>query len=112
MSYQQSRSLVEAVRFPYSYVSSSAAPGYQASGFHHYRLCFGLAAGDPALDAFEKRLAERPKISVPAITLDGLRDPLKPGGAANHAAMFTARHEHRVVDCGHNLPWEGPRGFC
>jgi hypothetical protein len=25
--------------------------------------------------------------------------------------MFTARHEHRVDDCGHNLPWEAPREF-
>ena len=43
--------------------------------------------------------------------LDGLRDPLKPGGTANHSTMFTARHEHRVVDCGHNLPWEAPHDF-
>jgi pimeloyl-ACP methyl ester carboxylesterase len=25
--------------------------------------------------------------------------------------MFAARHEHRVVDCGHNLPWEAPGDF-
>ncbi len=78
---------------------------------HCYRFCFGLAAGDPALASLEARLAEKPRISVPAITLDGLKDPLKPGGTANHSAMFTARHEHRVVDCGHNLPWEAPRDF-
>jgi pimeloyl-ACP methyl ester carboxylesterase len=78
---------------------------------HCYRFCFGLAAGDPALTALERRLAERPKISVPAITLDGLRDPLKPGGTGDHATMFQARHEHCFVDCGHNLPWEAPRDF-
>ena len=78
---------------------------------HCYRFCFGLAAGDPALASQEARLAEKPKIGVPAITLDGLRDPLKPGGTANHARMFTACHEHRVVDCGHNLPWEVPEAF-
>ena len=91
--------------------SSFDNPDFVDVVIHCYRFCFGLAAGDPALDAFEKRLAERPKISVPAITLDGLRDPLKPGGTANHATMFTARHEHRVVDCGHNLPWEAPEAF-
>ena len=45
------------------------------------------------------------------MTLDGVRDPLKPGGTADHACMFTAAHEHRVVDVGHNLPQEKPRQF-
>jgi pimeloyl-ACP methyl ester carboxylesterase len=75
---------------------------------HCYRFVFGSAAGDPALASLEERLAEKPKISVPTITLDGARDPLKPGGTASHALMFRGRHEHRVVDCGHNLPWEAP----
>jgi pimeloyl-ACP methyl ester carboxylesterase len=78
---------------------------------HCYRFCFGTAAGDPTLASLEARLARKPKINVPTITLDGLRDPLKPGGAANHATMFAARHEHRVVNCGHNLPWEAPHDF-
>ena len=91
--------------------SSFDNPDFVDVVIHCYRFCFGLAAGDPALASVEARLADRPKISVPAITLDGLRDPLKPGGTANHATMFTARHEHRVVDCGHNLPWEAPQAF-
>jgi len=78
---------------------------------HCYRFHFGVTAGDPALAALEAELAAKPKIGVPAVTLDGAQDPLKPGGTANHAPMFTARHEHRVVDCGHNLPWEAPRHF-
>ncbi|MEO8668188.1 MAG: alpha/beta hydrolase, partial [Bauldia sp.] len=78
---------------------------------HCYRFCFGTEAGDPALAWLEDRLAEKPEIGVPTITLDGAQDPLKPGGTANHASMFTARHQHRVVDCGHNLPWEAPRDF-
>lgn len=78
---------------------------------HCYRFCFGTAAGDPALASLEDRLAEKPKIGIPTITLDGTQDPLKPGGTASHATMFTARHEHRAVDCGHNLPWEAPRDF-
>jgi pimeloyl-ACP methyl ester carboxylesterase len=91
--------------------SSFDNPDFVDVVIHCYRFCFGLTAGDPALAAFETRLAERPKITAPAITLDGLRDPLKPGGTANHAAMFTGRPEHRVVDCGHNLPWEAPEDF-
>jgi pimeloyl-ACP methyl ester carboxylesterase len=78
---------------------------------HSYRFDFGNAAGDPALANLEARLAEKPPIIAPAITIDGKQDPLKPGGTADHAPMFQARHEHRVVDCGHNLPWEAPKDF-
>lgn len=91
--------------------SSFDNPDFVDVVIHCYRFCFGAATGDPALASFEARLAEKPKISVPAVTLDGARDPLKPGGTANHAPMFTGRHEHRVVDCGHNLPWEAPQDF-
>jgi len=78
---------------------------------HCYRHTFGMAAGDPALQPLEDRLAQKPAIFVPAVTLDGTRDPLKPGGTADHACMFKAAHEHRVLDAGHNLPQEMPRGF-
>lgn len=86
-------------------------PDFVAVVIHAYRFCLGSAAGDPALAPLEARLAEKPRISVPSVTLDGMRDPLKPGGTASHAPMFAGRHEHRVVDCGHNLPWEAPEAF-
>ena len=91
--------------------SSFDNPDFVDVVIHCYRFCFGTAAGDPALASLEDRLAEKPKIGVPTITLDGARDPLKPGGTANRATMFTARHQHRVVDCGHNLPWEALHDF-
>jgi pimeloyl-ACP methyl ester carboxylesterase len=50
-------------------------------------------------------------MTIPTITLDGTQDPLKPCGTADHAKMVRARHEHRVVACGHNLPWEAPQEF-
>ena len=78
---------------------------------HAYRHAFGLAAGDPAYAELEQRLSRRPKIVVPAVTLDGVSDTLKPGGTADQADMFTARHEHRVIDAGHNLPQEAPAAF-
>ena len=78
---------------------------------HCYRFCFGLAPGDPALAELESRLAAKPKIVVPAVTLDGTEDPLKPGGTAGHARMFAGRHEHRVVEAGHALPHETPGTF-
>jgi pimeloyl-ACP methyl ester carboxylesterase len=78
---------------------------------HAYRHLFGNAEGDPSYEALEARLARRPPITVPAVTLDGASDTLKPGGTADHAAMFTGRHEHRVVDAGHALPYEAPGAF-
>ncbi|MET0314726.1 MAG: alpha/beta hydrolase, partial [Hansschlegelia sp.] len=78
---------------------------------HCYRFNFGLAPGDPAFQPLEDRLARKPVIRAPTVTLDGSRDPLKPGGTADHAEMFAARHEHRTIDAGHNLPQERPDAF-
>jgi pimeloyl-ACP methyl ester carboxylesterase len=78
---------------------------------HSYRFDFGRAPGDPKLEHLEKRLAEKPKITVPAVTLDGTSDPLKPGGTAEHAQMFVNWHEHRVIESGHALPCEAPAAF-
>lgn len=86
-------------------------PDFVDVATHAYRHAFGRAAGDPAYEDLEKRLARRPKITVPAVSLDGANDPLKPGGTAGQAGMFTARHEHRVIDAGHNLPQEAPAAF-
>jgi pimeloyl-ACP methyl ester carboxylesterase len=78
---------------------------------HAYRHHFGLAQGDPSYQPLEDRLATKPKITVPAVTIDGTLDPLKPGGTAHHAEMFVGRHEHRAVEVGHNLPQEAPEAF-
>jgi pimeloyl-ACP methyl ester carboxylesterase len=78
---------------------------------HCYRFHFGLAEGDPSLDQLERTLATKPKINVPAVTLDGLDDPLKPGGTAQHGKLFIDRHEHRTVQAGHNVPQEVPMAF-
>ena len=78
---------------------------------HCYRWLSGLEAGDPALQPLEDRLAQRPVITVPAVTIDGEADPLKPGGTAGHARMFSGAHEHRVADAGHNLPQQQPGAF-
>lgn len=77
-----------------------------------YRHRFGLVPGDPALDVLEARLAAQPNIVVPTITMDGSADGIRPAGTASHAARFTGRHAHRVVDnAGHNLPQENPAAF-
>jgi pimeloyl-ACP methyl ester carboxylesterase len=80
---------------------------------HSYRHRFGLVPGDRRFEPTEQRLAARPKITVPSITLDGADDGVMSiGGTAHHAAHFTGRHEHRVVaSSGHNLPQEAPQAF-
>lgn len=86
-------------------------PDFVEVVIHCYRFCFGTEEGDPAFEDLEKTLASRPTIKVPAITLDGTVDPLKPGGSASHDAMFIARHERRVCDVGHAFPIEAPEAF-
>jgi pimeloyl-ACP methyl ester carboxylesterase len=76
-----------------------------------YRHAHGNAVGDPALQHLEEKLATRPEISVPAVTLDGKLDPLKPGGTASHGKIFQGKHEHHVCDVGHAFPMEAPKAF-
>ena len=77
-----------------------------------YRHRFNLVPGDPALEEIEARLAALPDITVPAVTLDGSTDGIRPAGTAAHAVHFTGRHQHRVIDnAGHNLPQENPGAF-
>jgi len=78
---------------------------------HCYRWAFGLEPGDHAMQPLEDRLAGKPVVTVPTVTIDGTTDPLKPGGTAHHAPMFVGPHEHRVVDAGHNLPQQAPEAF-
>jgi pimeloyl-ACP methyl ester carboxylesterase len=88
-------------------------PDYVDIVIHSYRHRFGLAEGDPQYADIQRRLAARPAISVPAITLDGEADGVAPAtdGSAS-AARFTGRRVHRVIPrAGHNLPQEAPEAF-
>ncbi|MEC4591788.1 MULTISPECIES: alpha/beta fold hydrolase [Nitrospirillum] len=76
-----------------------------------YRIMHGNERGDPLLQPLEDRLAQHPPIIVPSITIDGTADPLKPGGTADHAYLFTGPHEHRSLSVGHNVPQEAPGEF-
>jgi len=97
-----------------TFARSAAAfdnPDFVDVVIHAYRFNFGTEEGDPALRQLEAALAKRPQVKLPTVTLDGSTDPLKPGGTASHAPLFGGRHEHRVVDGGHNLPQQHPRAF-
>src|SRR4029077_15460968 len=70
-----------------------------------YRHRYGNAPGDPALEAFEQRLAAQPSITVPTIVLHGACDGVGPAEQSEgHARHFTSRYERRVIPvAGHFL---------
>jgi pimeloyl-ACP methyl ester carboxylesterase len=75
-----------------------------------YRHRYGNAPGDRTLDTLERRLAERPSITVPTIVLHGACDGVGPAEQSEaHARHFTARYERRVIPlAGHFLSRETP----
>jgi pimeloyl-ACP methyl ester carboxylesterase len=75
-----------------------------------YRHRFGYAAGDPALEPIEQRLATQPAIAVPTIVLHGASSGIQPpAGSQPHARLFTGPYQRRVLPkIGHNLPQEAP----
>ena len=80
---------------------------------HNYRWRLGLADGASEYDDLERRLAERPSITVPTITLEGDANGAPHPDAASYRSRFVGAYEHRVVTggVGHNLPQEAPRAF-
>ncbi len=88
-------------------------PDYVDVVIHSYRHRLGAAAGDPAYDDIEQKLAGLPPITVPAVTLDGLADGNFPAtdGTASAAHFTGPRVHHQVPDAGHNLPQEAPEAF-
>jgi pimeloyl-ACP methyl ester carboxylesterase len=77
---------------------------------HSYRVRYGYVPGDPALALIENKLAAQPKITVPAITLQGeAMGTTPPEASAGHATYFTGPYERRTIpNVGHNIPQEAP----
>ena len=75
-----------------------------------YRHRYGNAPGDPALEPIEQRLAARPAIAVPTITLHGEANGVgPPQTSVDHARFFSGPYQRRVIPrAGHNLPQEAP----
>jgi pimeloyl-ACP methyl ester carboxylesterase len=86
-------------------------PDFVAVTIQSYRHRFGYAAGDPALEPIEQRLATQPKITVPTIVLHGEASGIQPAGASEkHGRFFAGPYERRVLPMiGHNLPQEAPQ---
>jgi pimeloyl-ACP methyl ester carboxylesterase len=79
-----------------------------------YRHRYAYAAGDPAFEPIEARLAPQPPIAVPTIVLHGEADGVQPAAtSARHAPKFTGFYERRIIPvAGHNLPQEVPEFVC
>jgi pimeloyl-ACP methyl ester carboxylesterase len=97
-----------------TYDRSAAAfanPDHVEIVIHNYRWRQSLAPGQPQYDELEQRLADKPAITVPTITVSSDFDgPAKDGKA--YRQQFTGRYSHRVLDgIGHNVPQEAPRQF-
>jgi pimeloyl-ACP methyl ester carboxylesterase len=80
---------------------------------HNYRWRLGLAEGEPGYHDLERRLAEGPVITVPAITLEGDANGAPHPDPASYSEKFTGKYTHRLVagGVGHNLPQEAPQAF-
>ncbi len=77
----------------------------------NYRWRLELAPGEPQYAELERKLAARPPISVPTITIGSDFDGPNKDGAA-YRGQFTGKYAHRVLDgIGHNVPQEAPNEF-
>ena len=85
-------------------------PDFADVTIQSYRHRFKQAAGDPALEPTEQRLAAQPTIAVPTISLNGEANGVgPPERSAGHARFFTGPYQRKVIPiAGHNLPQEVP----
>lgn len=97
-----------------TYARTAAAfenPDHVPIVIHNYRWRLSLAPGEPQYDALEKKLFERPAISVPTITIASDFDGPAADGAA-YATKYSGKYSHRILKgIGHNVPQEAPEAF-
>jgi len=88
-------------------------PDHVAISIHNYRWRLGLAEGESKYDDLEKKLAQSPVITVPAITMEGDANGAPHLEPSAYASKFTGKYAHRLVSggIGHNLPQEAPKAF-
>ena len=88
-------------------------PDHVAIVINNYRWRLGLADGEAEYDELERRLAEGPVITVPAITLEGDANGAPHPDPSAYAGKFLGTYSHRTIEggVGHNLPQEAPAAF-
>lgn len=99
-----------------TFAQSAAAfsnPDHVAIVIHNYRWRLGLATGEKQYDELEQKLAAAPKITVPAVTLEGDANGAPHAAPSAYAARFTGKYVHHTLTggIGHNLPEEAPAAF-
>lgn len=85
-------------------------PDFVEIVIHSYRHRHQNAPGDAQLDAIERQLAARPRITVPTVILHGADDPVS-GLRRSDAelAHFPPGTDRQIVPkCGHFMPREQP----
>ncbi|WP_234047676.1 alpha/beta fold hydrolase [Chryseobacterium paridis] len=86
-------------------------PDHVAIVIHNYRWRLSLAKGETQYEDLENRLAKRPVITVPTITISSDFDGLAADGKA-YANKFTGKYSHKILNgIGHNVPQEAPKAF-
>ena len=80
---------------------------------HDYRWRLGLADGERRYDDLEKRLAELPAVTVPAITMEGDSNGAIHAPSTAYRGRFSGKYDYRLITggVGHNLPQEAPEAF-
>ena len=88
-------------------------PDHVAIVIHNYRWRLNLAKGELKYDDLEKKLAESPVITVPAITLEGDANGAPHPDGNVYANKFSGKYSHKIIygGIGHNLPQEAPMAF-
>ena len=93
--------------------ASLANPDHVGIVIHNYRWRLGLVQGESKYDDLERRLATRPVITVPTVTLEGDANGAPHPDPASYADKFTGPYVHRLLrgGIGHNPPHEAPKAF-
>jgi pimeloyl-ACP methyl ester carboxylesterase len=93
--------------------SSFNNPDHVDIVIHNYRWRLGLAEGESKYDEYEKRLAQAPNITIPAITLEGDANGAPHPAESSYAKKFLGKYRHKTISggIGHNLPQEAPKAF-
>jgi pimeloyl-ACP methyl ester carboxylesterase len=86
-------------------------PDFVPTVIQSYRHRYANAPGDPSLEAFEQRLAKKPKIAAPTIALQGENDSVNPPSTSEgHQAHFTGYYKRKLLKgVGHCPPAEAPQ---
>jgi pimeloyl-ACP methyl ester carboxylesterase len=99
-----------------TYNRSAAAfnnPDHVDIVIHDYRWRLGLADGERKYDDLEKRLAELPPVTVPAITMEGDDNGAAHPPSTAYRNKFSGKYDYRLITggVGHNIPQEAPQAF-